>query len=189
MAASEVFNNISKHQVEGVMLHNELADYYDFLGLMGFKRMHEYRAMCEFANMRGIHRYYINHYNMLLSGGSVPHSSAIPVAWSSFTRQAVEPDAKREAVKSGIEKWVGWERETKRMYEKCYQELCSEGEIAAACKGKELVKDSDQELKCAERLHLDLKCVDYNLCVVEPMQHSMHEEYREKTDHIGVTIC
>ena len=171
------------------MLHEHMADCYDFLGLMGFKRMHEYHFIKEAAEMRGVHRYYINHFNMLVPETDPRSPFPIPSAWANFTRQSVEPEAKREAVRTCMEKWVDWERSTKLAYEKYYTELCEIGEIAAACKVKDLVCDVDQELKCAERLCLDLCAVDYSMDAVVLMQHGIHEEYREKTDGIGVRVC
>lgn len=189
MEASEVFSRISDRQVEGMMLHGQMADYYDFLGLMGFKRLHEYRYLCESASMRGVHRYYINHFNALLPQGHPSAESAIPAAWSNFTRRAVGVDARREATRSGMETWAEWEHGTKRLYEQCYRDLCDMGEVAAACKVRCLVGDADQECKCADRLVVELGAVDYDPRVVVPMQREMHEEYREKTEKIGVSIC
>jgi NADH:ubiquinone oxidoreductase subunit len=189
MTVSEVFSIISAHQVEGMMLHNDMADYYDFLGLMGFKRMHEYHFLEETASLRGTHRYYINHYNMLVEEKQVKSTSHIPDAWVGYTRQSVDQAAKKNAVQSCMEKWVEWERSTKKLYEEMYCALCDAGEIASAMKVKELICDVDCELKCADRLHIELKSVGYDLSYIFFMQDTMHEEYREKSKKIGVDIC
>ena len=59
MTVSEIFNAISNHQIEGIMLHGQMADYFDFLSLHGFKRMQEYHYLDESTCMRSVHRYYI----------------------------------------------------------------------------------------------------------------------------------
>lgn len=189
MTTNEVFAAIAAHQVEGMMLHNDMADYYDFLGLCGFKRVHEYRFLREAAEMRGIHRYFINHYNMLLEDKGLSVKGNIPEAWHDYKRQEVDAAAKRNAVQSCVEKWVEWERSTKSLYESMYCHLCDAGEVAAAIKVKELICDADCELKCADRLHIELKSVGYDLQYVFLMQDTLHEEYREKTKEIGVDIC
>lgn len=38
----DVFSVINTRQITALMFHDEMADLFDFLGLRGFKRMHEY---------------------------------------------------------------------------------------------------------------------------------------------------
>lgn len=186
---SEIFQRISERLIVGMMLHEQFADYYDFLNLRGFKRLHEYRFFCESATMRGVHRYHINHFNMLIPGGHPSNPAAIPDSWISYTRQQVTADTKRRAVRDGMTKWATWERETKKLYERCYSELCALGEIAAADKIKELVCAVDQELKCAERLCIDLDSSGHDLSYILMMQDELHETYAAKTRDIGIDIC
>lgn len=189
MTVSEIFSRINAHMVEGMMLHDEMANYYDFLGLMGFKRLHEYQFFKESAEMRGISRYYTNHYNMLIKKSEINYQTNIPSTWYNYNRKQVDSGTKRNAIKSAMEKWCAWELETKKMYESMYSQLCSMNEIAAACKVKELIKDVDMELKRADRLHIKLQSMDYDLITIVLMQDKMHEHYDEKSKHIGVNIC
>ena len=189
MTCAEVFSQIDAHMKTGMILHDQLANYYDFLGLMGFKRMHEYHFMREAASMRGLNRYYINHHNMLIDGGEMHIDSAIPQAWHKSTRRDVGISTKRSAVKSGMEMWAEWERKTKKLYEECYCALCDAGEIAAACKVRQLVSDVDMELKDADRLALKMQAIDYDMPTMILMQDELHECYREKEKSVGVDIC
>lgn len=186
---SEIFQKISDRQIEGMMLHAQLADYYDFLNLRGFKRMHEYHFLCEAVEMRGLHRYYINHYNMLLVGSHPGKASMIPDSWYAYTRQQVTSDVKRRSVREAMLKWLGWERESKACYERWYRELCDLGEIAAAQKIGNLVCAVDQELKYADRLCIDMDSTGYDLTYIAIMQEALHDHYDEKTREIGVDIC
>ena len=52
MNCAEVFSKIDAHMKTGMILHDQLANYYDFLGLMGFKRLHEYHFLREAVSMR-----------------------------------------------------------------------------------------------------------------------------------------
>lgn len=189
MTVSDVFAKIVAHMVKGMMLHDQMADYYDFLGLMGFKRMHEYHFLHETVEMRGMSRYYINHYNKLVPSNSVEDPRALPMSWYNYERQDVDNKTKKNAVESGITTWCKWERDTKKMYQDCYCTLCDMGEVAAACKVKELIRDVDEELKCADRLHIKMQSTDYDLCTIYLMQDDMHEKYREKEKGMGVNIC
>jgi len=41
MTIEEIFNKIASHMVEGIMIHDEMANAYDFLGLFGFAKLHD----------------------------------------------------------------------------------------------------------------------------------------------------
>ena len=68
MELKEIYSKISEHMINGMMLHDQMANYYDFLGLKGYKRCHEYHFMKETCDYRGLCRYYINHYSEFLIG-------------------------------------------------------------------------------------------------------------------------
>lgn len=189
VTCAEVFSKIDAHMKTGMILHDQLANYYDFLGLMGFKRLHEYHFLREAVSMRGLNRYFINHHNMLIDDGEMHIESAIPQAWHKTTRRDVGISTKRSAAKSGMDMWAEWERKTKKLYEECYCALCDSGEIAAACKVKQLVADVDMELKEADRLALKMQAIDYDMPTMILMQDELHECYREKEKSVGVDIC
>ena len=180
MTIEEIFRSISSHMTKGVMIHEQMADYYDFLNLHGYKRCHEYHGKCEMKNLRHLHRYFINHFNRLIKEDPIENPDSIPSSWYRYTRQEVDTNTKRSAVKSGIEKWVSWEKETKDLYEKMYQEAMSIGEVAAAKKIGCFICDVDKELKWAERTHLDLMTVDYDMGYILSKQQYLHDKYKGK---------
>lgn len=190
MNAVDIFSDILNHEVQGIMMHGELADYFDFLDLMGFKRLHEYQFLSECACMRGIHRYVINHYEMLPHTSNVGSAKEyIPTAFRSYKRIDVSSDAKKNAIKNCMEVWCDWETETKKFYENYYCSLCDIHEIASALKVKEMISDVDEELKRAMRLHIKCKSLDYNLSDIFLMQDDLHDRYRKMEENIGVSIC
>lgn len=189
MTVSEIFSTIKTHIIEGIMFHDKMADYYDFLGLMGFKRMHEYHFLDEAAEMRGINRYFINRYNMLIPETDVKNPKTIPERWYNYNRKSIDINAKKSAIRSSVESWCVWEHDSKKLYEMCYGELCDIGEVAAACKVKDLIISVDMELKCADRLFIRLENMDYDMPTITMMQDEMHSEYSEKEKEIGVSIC
>lgn len=180
MTVEEIFKSLSSHMIKGVMIHEQMADYYDFLNLHGYKRMHEYHMHCEMKSLRKLHRYFINHYNRLIEEGSFDNPDIIPSSWYRYTRQEVDTGTKRTAVKNGIEKWVSWEEETKDLYEKMYNELIALGEVAAAKKICCLIHDVDCELKWAQRKHIDLVASDYSISFILGCQDRLHDWYLEK---------
>lgn len=189
MTIDEIFQKICEHQIKGIMTHAQLADYYDFLDLHGYKRMHEYHMLDEICCMRSMHRYYLNHYNKLIPDTEISSPDIIPAAWFARTRFDVDTSTRKKAVYTGFEKWQAWEIETKKLYEQMYKEACDLGEIAAAMKIKELVCDVDTELKYVERSLIEIKAVDYDMTYVCEQQHWLHDKYKEKEKNIGVDIC
>ena len=184
MTVEEIFRDISAHMIKGIMLHEQMADYYDFLNLHGYKRAHEYHMFCEMKCMRKLHRYFLNHYNKLIEESVVDSPDAIPSSWYRYTRKDVDANTKRNAVRTGIEKWVSWEKETKDMYEDMYQELMDIGEVAAAEKFTKFVKAVDKELKCADRKHICLATADYSMEYIMMEQEHLHDKYKEKLEHM-----
>lgn len=189
MTVDEIFSKIVGHQIKGLMVHEQLANFYDFLSLHGYKRCHEYHYLCESYCMRKVQRYYINHYNKLVRKEPIDTPKIIPDSWYNYSRMDVDIATRQNALKTGISTWIDWEKETKSLYESMYKELCDIGEIAAACKIKELICDVDSELKYAEREGLKLKAIDYDLDAIYLCQDELHEKYKHKTEKIGVNIC
>lgn len=77
------------------------------------------------------------------------------------------------------------EHETKELYAKSAKDLYDAGEVAAAHMICELVRDVDDECEYADRLALSLSAVDYDMQVIVPMRHELHEKYRKKLHDVG----
>lgn len=188
MNAEEIFTKLDAHMIEGVMLHDQMAAYFDFLNLRGYKREHECRAFDEFLSHRKIVRYYINHYNKLLPETHAENPSVVPSGWIAYERSAVDEGTKKRAIRDAFRRWREWESETKRLYEQSYTDLCGLGEIAAACKVKALVEDVDEELKLVDRQSITLSDISYDLQTIISKQDGMHNEYRGHEEKMGVKI-
>ena len=180
MTAEETFTALSGHMIKGLMIHDQMADYYDFLSLRGYKRCHEYHYQKEMSGYRRLHRYFINHYGKLIEEKRIEDPEAIPSSWYRYTRKEVDVSTKRTAVKTGIEKWVAWEKEAKALYQQAYQDLMEAKEEAAAIFLQDYIKDVDCELKWAERKALELEAVDYSLGYIMGEQKRLHDKYKRK---------
>lgn len=185
----EVFNEISNRMIGNLMRHEQMADYFDFLNLHGLKRWHEYQFFEESAELRGIHRYAINHCNRLVREDNVESVRSIPTSWYNYTRQQVDGATRKQAVKDAFQKWYEWETETKEHYEMLFKRLTDNGKIAEADKINELILDVDEEIKRLTRKMLEYRSVDYDMAYILLQQDEMHEEYRKKTKEIGIDIC
>lgn len=185
----EVFSVIMARQITALMFHDEMADLFDFLGLRGFKRMHEYQYLAESAEHRGVSRYYMNHHGMLLDCGELDPITVIPDDWYKYTRDDVSATTRQQAVQRAMQQYRQWETDTKALYEKCAAHLISWKKIADFNKVNDLIKDVDEELKYLERLCLELQAVDYDCSYIETLQDKYHEKYKEKCKEIGIDIC
>jgi hypothetical protein len=47
MTIEEIFNKLATHMYEGVLIHQEMAKAYDFLGLWGLSKCHIYHMFEE----------------------------------------------------------------------------------------------------------------------------------------------
>lgn len=188
MVVEEIFTELKAHMLEGMVFHDQMARYYDFLNLKGYKRCHEYRYFEETLGYRRLCRYFMNHYHTFIPYAEMKDPKAIPDNWYRYTRQEVDNGTKRSAIKTGIEKWVSWEKETKHLYQEMYHELMNIGEVAAAQKIGCYVCDVDCELKHAERKHLDLEAIGYDLTTIVLEQPELHEKYRKKLEHLELTM-
>ena len=179
MTTEEIFKGLSSHMIKGMMIHDKMADYYDFLSLRGYKRCHEYHFKKESACYRKLHRYFLNHYHRLIEEEQIEAPDIIPASWYRYTRSEVDVSTKRNAVKNGMEKWAAWEKDTKAYYEKAYMDLLEAGDVDGALFVQHLVEEVDCELKWAERKILDLSAADYNMAFILGEQKHIHDKYKK----------
>lgn len=159
----KIFADVSAHQIKGLMIHSQLADYYRFLGLTKYADCHEEHYEEESRCWRRMANYYLEHFNRLIPEQEIENPGIIPADWLRATRQDVDVATKRRAVERGLQKWVDWETETKKEYEKAFGELLALGEGAAAMRIKKCMCATDHELAEAQRWQLRKKDTDYDI--------------------------
>lgn len=188
MTVGEIFAKLKNHMLEGMVFHDQMARYYDFLSLKGYKRCHEYHYFEETIGYRRLCRYFMNHYHMFIPFDDMNNPNVIPESWYKYKRQEVDNGTKKSSVKNGIERWVTCERDTKKLYQQMYNELINIGEVAAADQIGHYICNVDCELKHAERKHIELESVNYDLPTIIISQHELHEKYREKLENINLEM-
>lgn len=179
MTVEEVFNKIAAHMIEGIMYHDDMAKAYDFLGLYGFAKCHDYHHFEEEIGYRKLSHYYATHYFKLISLGEIPQPKIIPESWYKYTTMAVDSGTKRNAVKELMEKWVKWEKETKKLYEECFQELTNLREVAAASYIKKYLCDVDEELEHAQKKLIKLETIGYDIGTIISWQEPIKKKFEK----------
>lgn len=175
-----IYSRIANRIIEAMMLHDDLAQAFDFLCLDGYKRMHEYYYYKETANYRALSRYFINHHNKLIIPNKVEYDSVIPEEWYNRNRQDIDESTKRDIIKHFVNIWVAWERETKKLYEQYYKDLIDMDEAASACKIYELLCDADFELTKAERHAITADTLQYDMFWLFSEQEYLDDLYARK---------
>lgn len=184
MTTDEIFSYIGKRMVEGLMFHSQMEDYYNFLGLWGFAKCHRFHYYHESFNYKKIGGYYIYHYGKIIKEMPFEDPNSIPVNWFEYNKKDVSISTKKAAIQSGIEKWVNWEKETKRYYENFYIELINLGEVAAAIELEKYIKDVSKELADAENKWIKLSSMDYNVNDIILEQGKLDKKYHKKIKEI-----
>lgn len=184
MTVEEIFNKLAVHMVEGIMYHDDFSKAYDFLGFYGFAKCHDYHHFAEEANYRELSHYYATRYFKLIQLKEIPQPDIIPQSWYNYTTHAVDVGTKRQAVKELMEKWMNWEKETKKLYEEMYQELTNLREIAAAIYIKKYICEVDNELKHVQKKIIKFETLGYDISALVNCQESMYNKFKEKLNTI-----
>lgn len=153
----EIFARLKARMLEGMVFHDEMVRYYDFLNMSEYRDEHREHYDEETCNYRDLCGYYMHTCNKLLPNLPMNRPDVIPDSWYKYKRQDVDTNTKKIAIRNGVQKWVEWETETKDLYEDMCGELLNNGEIAAAHFVSRFVKDVDYELKEATDLHIRLE--------------------------------
>ncbi|MBD5383733.1 MAG: hypothetical protein HDR72_01870 [Ruminococcaceae bacterium] len=184
MTCEEIFSKIANIYLNGIMYHTEMVQYFDFLNLHGYKRMHEYHRKCESEHSRKLHGYYTNRYQKLLPETGEYAKSAIPRDWYGYKRSEVTSADVKKGVKAAFEKWVEWERSVCAILNEAIKELGEHNDYAAACEIGMQLRDTEDELKRAERMLLTLKSVDFSIDFIQEQQCELHKKYKKKAEKV-----
>lgn len=184
MTVEEIFSSIASHMLKGMMIHEQFANYYDFLGLPGYKECHEYHFLEETLSYRSLMSYYIAHHNKLIPDARIETPKMIPDLWYKHVRRDVDTTTRIGAVKMGLEKWVEWETETKKLYEDSYKCLMEQGDVASAIFVYGLIKDVDDELATAEEYLLDKEATNYDMTHIMDEQTTEEHSFKKKLKKI-----
>ena len=176
----EVYGIINARQVTALMFHSEMADMFGFLGLEGFKCLHEYQFLAESAGHRTTKSCYLCHHDKILSDDEVKGIDIVPDEWMSYTGMDVTPSVRRQHVEKSMNQYLRWERDTKDIYCHCAAYLLEWHKIDDFNRVKHLVKEVSKELAKLKELCLRLRASDYSLDYIVSIQKELCCEYKCK---------
>ena len=176
MTTEEIFAEISAHQIKGVMLHAQMSECFDFLNLCGWKKLHKHRMCEELKDYCRIRAFYICEYGVLLQDKKTEDPAVIPTSWHGKARSDVDASTKRRAVREKIRHGVDREKETKKLYESYYTQLGYLSDATAMQMLCDMICETSEEVKMAEKMLLELEDVDYDMCTIYQMQNAAIEK-------------
>lgn len=176
----DVFTVIQNRQVTALMFHDSVADLFGFLGLEGFRLMHEYQYLDESISHMDTKRHFTKAHNMLLPEGHVEAVSVIPADWYQYTRMDVPANVRQQYLQKVLTMYRDWEYETKELYQDCAGYFMDRHETDDFSYVNELVEDVSKELSCLEALMLELSAVSYDCAYVLSIQDRLSDKYSSR---------
>ena len=183
-SVESTFSEINARMIAALMFHDQMADYFDFLGMKGYKRLHEYQYFTESLERKKLNPYYINHHNKLIPDIYSGQVTMIPENWQTANRISVGKSTKQKGIEDGFNQYHEWESETKNLYEHYSSRLREMGAVADAIMVEKLVEDVNSELKKLERIIVDLISSGYDMVYITESQQRIHDKYKAKLHEI-----
>lgn len=183
MTVDEIFEKLISHMQQGFLLHDEITQAYNFLGLYGYSKCHDYHYVEENYNCRKLYQYYLTHYHKLLKITSSVNE-IIPTNWYKYTALQVDSNTRQQSIKMLLDQWIKWEQKTKSFYQTMYKELISIDNIAAALYLESYIEDVDKELKYAETELIKLQAIDYDILTIMDWQPQIEKQFNKKLKKI-----
>lgn len=180
MTIEEIFSTLSAHMIKGLMVHAQFSDYYNFLGLEGYKKCHQYHYYEQTCNLRNLSNFYIKQYNKLIPQIPIDNPKQIPSSWYRYMREDVDPTTKRNAVKSGLQAWISWEKSTINLLQNSFKELYNLNQISSAFEMERLLCEVQQELHEVQRYYMEKRSVDFNIDNIISQQKEKAQKYQCK---------
>lgn len=177
MTIEEIFSKLFTHMKGGISIHCAMSQCFDFLGLRGFSACHAYHYIEEAHAYMCLTHFYTLHYYKLSQEEETPKPTIIPDTWYKYTTAAVDTNTKRSSTKELMNKWVEWERDTKKLYEQMYSELIKINEICAALRIQECITDVSKELLWAEKKQLKLETLSYDMENILIIDDKLNKKY------------
>lgn len=180
--AEDVYCAISEHMAKAISFHEQLADYFCFLGLHGYKKMLEYQYMDECEAKRHLHKRYIDQHHKIIIPKEVHAPMLIPKDWSKYKTTDIDDSLIPKFVKSALDEYKKWEEQTKEFLKEQCAILMETNMIPDYEYVKEMIVDVEHELKKIRRMTDSLNGTGYDVTMIHGSQDKYYDEYKKKFD-------
>lgn len=186
MTCEELYAEVNKRMTTALMFHENMSDYFNFMGLHGFKRIHELQYYEESIGKRKLHRKVLDIHNKLIPELGHDKLEVIPSDWYKHTRMDIDDSVLSKYVKYALKQYKEWEEETKHFYECVAYVFMERGEMIDYELMLCYVKHVQCELKKIYRLCEELNGVGYDVLYIMEIQKCIHNEYKKKLKKLRV---
>lgn len=163
MIVEEIFSAIYYHMQKGLQFHNQCVSIFNFLNLYGYSEWHKEHYEEESKTCMEVQDFYLNTYSKLIPYMPVESINIYPSNWHKYTKEDVDVNTRRNAIRDFFKQWVDWETETQALYTKVYKELQDLNEIYAMLKIAELLEEVSEELQSAKQKLIELDSSGYDM--------------------------
>jgi len=175
----EIMNCIYKHKMDGVIFHQSMADFYDFMRLIGFKDWQHHQFEEELGELEDMQTKYISMTHMLLSAeGEVFKNEVIPETWYEQSNMGIDAEEIKKQVKGSLHLYMDWEEKTKALYLEKHNKLIELKEYHAASAVREMAEDVAAEIEFLEEVIMELESVVYSPEYIHSMQERFTIDFR-----------
>lgn len=160
----KIMSCVAKRKLEGVMVHDALADAFLVMNLYGFSEFHRKREKAEFKEFHKVKDYIIERHGEIPStDGATIEDTSILYFHKKYNRENLNSETKRKICSYLFEYIVDWESETIELLSGKYKELMSHGAIAEAIYVANMIEDTDKELEGFIRCHTRYEDTNYDI--------------------------
>ena len=182
MTCEDVYAMASARMTVALMMHADMADYFAFLSMHGFKRLHEYQYVTETVERTKFHHDYIDKHNKLIvdTFDISDRVSVIPSDWIKYTQNDIDDSVTAKFVRHAFEIYRTFETETRDLYSAIYCHMLSVGNVVDADVFKAYIDDVEHEIKGIDRLMHEMQNAGYDAVYIVEIQKEMHDKYKKK---------
>lgn len=180
----EVYPHIAEIKAQGILFHQEMVDYFDFLNLSGFRRLHEYQMIKEANEWMELRHRYIKILNELMPDITTYEMPKryIPEGWRRASRSEVNKNILQKAVQSALVSYGTWEKYVAKECGKAAAKMREYNCEVDAEYFSKLACCSMCEIEKLEKIMLRLNICDYDIVYILDCQKKMHKKYKKKIE-------
>lgn len=179
MREIDVFKDVIRNMVEGTMFHNQMIQYFEYLGLTGFAELQKIRFFDENDELVKLQKYVVDVYGVVINDVNPDSRTYISQEWCENKRENISASESENYVRFGIETWKDWENKSKDFYGKCYFELNDLRDASGSERIMLLIKETEMEMKFAYNLMVKLQNSNYNAVTTTMVDKCIVHEYKK----------
>ena len=174
---------VQKITLENLMIHDEMANFFNFLNLQGYKRWHENEHLENITKNRLINRFIISKGYLPLNVQNTEQFNIIPAEWHTHNMTEVSGKYTLEVTKQSFKDYLERMLFSKNATEEIAVHFSKHGDLATYKFLSDMVEHFDKDIKYLTRYVSCLnkaESVDY----IMEKQDKMHDEFRDELKDI-----